>query len=145
MMPNLDRSLGLLVPCLCLWLAACSSDSKPSDAAVSDTGTGGGDDSGGAVRPTLPASNLTCNQIRICASECNDQACINACEARGATAGVTAFQALTSCIDVEMCEVGVAGIVCSCEATCFASSPCVDASDECTQSEEPWVCDNLCH
>jgi hypothetical protein len=149
--PNSNgTSLGLIL--LCFYFAACSSSSNsPSDAAGgTDTHANQEveppDDSvmdRGAAVPEVPATDISCNQIRICASDCTNAACVEACAKRGTIAAQALFATYSKCVDPQCSDVG--DVPCRCEASCFGGSACETETDDCTGNETDFVCDNFCH
>jgi hypothetical protein len=137
---------------LCAGLTACSSSSTAAtDAAPrGDTATPG--DAAPETAPEalpadtgseIPATDISCNQIRICASSCTTAACVNTCENRGTMAAKTLFQAYSACVNPQCSDPG--DLTCQCEASCFATSICSNETEACTGQETDFVCDELCH
>jgi hypothetical protein len=146
------NSLGLIL--ICFYFAACSSNSNsnstPDAAAGADTHASPDveppDDSvmdKGAALPEVPAENISCNQIRICAVNCLNSACVEECAKRGTMAAQALFATYSRCVDPQCSDVG--DITCRCEASCFGGSACEAETDDCTGDETDFVCDNFCH
>jgi hypothetical protein len=114
-----------------LALAACShSEAMPPG----DAGTGGSAGDG-----------TTCQQIRLCVLEgpCADQACVDACAARGAPDAQAAFAALRACT-VKACPT-IADVNCACTEQCQANGSCLHEADVCLGAATvDDVCDSFC-
>ena len=148
-----STSLGLIL--VCFYFVACSSsnnnsNSAPDAAGGVDTHAGQdvepSDDSvmdKGAAVPEVPAANISCNQIRICAVNCMNAACVEDCAKRGTMAAQTLFAAYSKCVDPQCSDVG--DITYRCEASCFGGSAYEAETDDCTGDETDFVCDNFCH
>jgi hypothetical protein len=104
---------------------------------------GGPDDLSTGAMPEVPASNISCNQIRICASSCTTAACVDACVQRGTTAAQRLFADWAACVDPMCSDPG--DITCRCEAACYGGSACESQTDACAGDEVDYVCDQLCH
>lgn len=118
------------------------------DGGSSATG-GAGDEDGGpedlstGVVPEIPATNLSCNQIRICASSCTTAACVDVCVKRGTAAAQGLFGDWAACVDPMCSDPG--DITCRCEASCYGGSDCESQTEACAGDEVDSVCDVLCH
>lgn len=96
-----------------LHVAACSSTNAGQAAA------GGGADGGSGAPVTRP---LSCAAIFDCAGSCTDDACSNACLAKGSSDAQTSATALAKCFNDHMCTDG-ACLTANCETeaeTCLA-------------------------
>jgi hypothetical protein len=133
-------------------LTACSSSkTAAADAAPKPDAAAGADSAPETASETtpadmgseIPATNISCNQIRICASSCTTAACVKSCENRGTMAAKTLFQAYSDCVSPQCSDPG--DINCQCEASCFATSICMNETEACTGAEIDFVCDELCH
>lgn len=153
-LPGAARALGWAVCCLAL--IACSSSATPGrdagtggagvhpDTQATETSTGeedGGEDVTTGGVPEVPATNISCNQIRICSSSCTTAGCVDACAKRGTAPGRALFESWASC--VSPCD--VSDITCRCEASCFGGSDCEEQTGACAGDEVDYVCDELCH
>jgi hypothetical protein len=151
--PNSASTCASLRPILlCFYFAACSSNNKSASDAAAGADTHANqeveppDDSvmdKGAAVPEVPATNISCNQIRICASDCTNAACVEDCSKRGTMAAQALFAAYSKCVDPQCSDVG--DVPCRCEASCFGGSACEAETDDCTGNETDFVCDNFCH
>jgi hypothetical protein len=154
--PGAARTLGGALCCLAL--VACSSSATPGR----DAGTGGAglhpdtqvnetmtnDEDGGqdlitGVAPEVPATDISCNQIRICAASCTTSACLDACVKRGTAPARVLFEGWASCVTPLCMDIG--DITCRCEASCFGGSDCEEQTGACAGEEVDYVCDELCH
>jgi len=134
---------------LCFYFIACSSSKAASDAAA-DTAPEAVQaapdetvlDKGGAA-PEVPSANISCNEIRICAVNCMNAACVEECVKRGTTAAQALFATYSKCVDPQCSDLG--DITCRCEASCFGGSACEAETGDCTGNETDYVCDELCH
>jgi len=133
-------------------MTACSSSKTAATDAGSRADTAAGADSvtetatettASDMGSEIPATDISCNQIRICASSCTTAACVKSCENRGTMAGKALFQAYSACVSPQCSDPG--DITCQCEASCFATSICSNETEACTGQETDFVCDELCH
>ena len=153
MTQNSAIPVGPLLLCACL--TACSSsktsaaDAAPkSDTSAApdsalDTTQGTDPDTTSGTTPEVPATNISCNQIRICMSSCTTATCVTGCKNRGTVAAQSLFQAYLDCVSPQCSDPG--DITCQCEASCFATSLCSTETEACTGQETDFVCDELCH
>jgi hypothetical protein len=110
---------------------ACSSGGSSSN-------DGGGND-GAAAGPS------TCQQIRMCAFDCADDACVPKCRAPGSTAAQAAWDALLACTKGACPTAG--DITCACSEQCLADGACLAEVDGClgAMNTDDAICDSLCH
>ena len=125
--------------------AACSSGSASHDGAAGGGGGGGAPSDAGA-------SASTCQQIRLCASMCTDDACVATCVQHGSADAQAAFQAVASCTQAPVAD-GGGGCTsvsdptyrnCLCLAQCVQQPPCAATLDPCLGTIDDTVCDS-CH
>jgi hypothetical protein len=113
-----------------LGVAACS---KGGGAAVPDGGEAG-----------APAG-LNCQQIRMCvfSAPCADDACVQACAARGTADAQAAFEMLRACT-AKACQT-IGDVNCACGEQCQAGGTCLHEADVClgTAAVDD-ICDSLC-
>jgi hypothetical protein len=105
--------------------SACSPDHGPAS-------DGGGADAG-----------ESCQQIRLCALDCADAPCTQACQARGSIDGRAGFEALLACT-LATCALG--DVNCLCREQCLADGNCLTEVDACLAgASADLVCDTRCH
>jgi hypothetical protein len=117
------------------------------------TGVGDGRESAGrvfgfALLLLLGCSNGaapggTCQSLRLCAFDCADDACVQACRAKGAASALAAFDTLEACT-VKACP-KKGDVTCACGEQCLADGACLAAVDACLGDVSDAICDNLCH
>lgn len=153
MTQNSAIPVGPLLLCACLTACSSSKTSAADAAPKSDTSAtpdttanstpGTTPDTAPGTTPEVAASDISCNQIRICASSCTTAACVTACGNRGTMAARSLFQAYLACVSPQCSDPG--DITCQCEASCFGNSSCSTETEACTGQETDFVCDELCH
>jgi hypothetical protein len=89
-------------------------------------------------------AGMSCQQIRMCVfgAPCGDDACIDACAAKGSPDAQTAFAALRACT-AKTCA--SADVNCACNEQCQAGGSCLHEADVClgtTALDD--ICDSLC-
>jgi hypothetical protein len=109
-------------------LACSTSGPSGADAASSDAG--------------VDSSPGTCQSLRLCAFECGDDACVQACRVKGTAAAQAAFDTLEACT-AQACAPG--DVNCACGEQCLADGSCLAAVDACLGNVADPICDNLCH
>jgi hypothetical protein len=120
-------------------LACSSNDSK--------TGTGGSGGSGATGGSGGATTNASCQDIRMCAKDCADDACLNTCKSRGTAAAQANFQALYDCTaDSARGNCTMANVIsdCVCMAQCYDGA-CLAEVDACTAGATDVVCEGNCH
>jgi hypothetical protein len=121
---------------------ACSSSKSSNDAGG---GSGGG---GGATGGSGGATNASCQDMRMCAKDCGDDACLASCKSRGTAAAAAAFQALYDCTADPArgnCPNGNIISDCLCMAQCYDGA-CLAEVDACLAGTTiDLVCDGNCH
>jgi hypothetical protein len=114
-------------------LASCS---KTGGTAPPDAGSEAG----------APAG-MTCQQIRMCVfgAPCADDACVQACAARGSPEAQAAFETLRAC-SAKMCTNYNDNYVnCLCGEQCLAGGSCLQEADACVgPAGNDDICDALC-
>jgi hypothetical protein len=126
-----DLSIALLAIAVLVGAACSGGGSNGGDAAA---GAGGGGGPGGGGGGGGSSSTKTCQDIRLCAADCADDACVANCE-QGASADNRAnFEALDECTkttggcsDRSSTEYGN----CFCLAQCVQDPPCLSLVDAC--------------
>jgi len=129
-----------------LVIAACSSSGGSKD------GGGGAGGGGGATGGTGGATtDMSCQAIRACISDCADDACIATCKAHGTADAQTKFQALDDCLRAATptgggCTVPYDLPNCLCPAECLQDPVCGPQVDDCVAPASMDVfCDMRCH
>jgi hypothetical protein len=138
----------LFIFSLCFGGAGCSSSATTPHDAGSGSAGAGGTDAGGDATASTDAAASTCQQIRLCAFMCADDACVAQCAARGSAAAQAAFQNVTTCTQAAVPDGGGCGSVsdpsyrnCFCLAQCLESPPCAATLDPCLGNVDDSICD----
>jgi hypothetical protein len=113
--------------------------------------------SGGGGKPSTKdaaldqaAAPLSCQDIRICVTQCTDTTCLAACVARGTTEGQTAFNDLQTCLatlDTRPTPTApCSGVVpsCYCPEECYADGYCLDQVAACLAASPGTLSDMVC-
>ncbi len=124
-------ALGLAL--LAMGTLGCSTAAPSNDAATSMTGDT-------AASPDAVAG--TCQSLRLCAFDCADDACVQACRGKGTPSAQAAFDELEACT-AQACAKG--DVNCACGEQCLADGSCLAAVDACLGNVADALCDNLCH
>jgi len=83
----------------------------------------------------------------MCANDCGDEACLNACKARGTPAAQAALQALYDCTTDPArgnCPMANGISDCVCVAQCYDGA-CLAEVDACINGATDIICDVNCH
>ena len=121
-------------------LAACSGGGRgvPDAAATTDAADAAGDATAGDT-----ALGSSCQDIRVCVSQCQDTACADTCAARGTADAQALYQMLLTCT-LQTCASAV-DVDCSCREQCYADGYCLALRDQCVGAVTPdLVCDTVC-
>ena len=139
------RNTIVVLACF-LALASCS---KTGGTAPPDGGGEAGAPTGDTAPPDgggeagAPAGT-TCQQIRMCVfgAPCADDACVQACAAKGSPAAQAAFETLRACT-AKMCP--TFEVNCACGEQCLAGGSCLQEADACVgPGGVDDICDALC-
>jgi hypothetical protein len=90
-------------------------------------------------------AGLTCQQIRMCVfgAPCADDACVQACAARGTPEAQAAFETLRACTAKACPTLG--DVNCACGEQCQAGGTCLHEADVCRGAAAvDDICDSLC-
>jgi len=131
--------------------AGCSSSKgPPSDGGPGAAGAGGTDATadGASDGSGADAAGSTCQQIRLCAFGCTDEACVTTCAQHGSPAAQAAFQNVRSCTQASAPDGGGCTSVsdpsyrnCFCLAQCLEDPPCAATLDPCLGNVDDSICD----
>jgi hypothetical protein len=141
--PRARVAAGVLALALGTLAVDACSDSESMHDPDGGGGAAGAPDGGGGGAAGAPAG-ATCQQIRMCVLEapCADDACVQACAARGSPAAQTAFEALRACT-ARTCA--TADVNCACGEQCQAGGGCLHEADVCLGgAAADDICDALC-
>ncbi len=90
------------------------------------------------------SAGMTCQQIRMCVfgAPCADDACVQACAAKGSPAAQAAFETLRACT-AKICP--TFEVNCACGEQCLAGGSCLQEADACVgPGGVDDICDALC-
>jgi hypothetical protein len=106
------------------------------------SGSGSGSPHDAALEASAPPL-MSCQQLRLCAIDCGDDACIQNCASHGTADAKAAFQALQACT-AKTCALG--DVTCACGEQCLADGNCLVEVDACLAgAPADMICDSLCH
>jgi len=105
--PWVLSAFGLAV--VLIGASACTSATQGTQASPGTDGSSGGSSSGGTTDP-VPPSGSTCSEVVTCTEPCDnaDDACINACLAKGSESAQEKYQSLAICLQGSTCNGDVA-------------------------------------
>ena len=125
----------IVIPAGSLALASCSKTG----------GTAHPDAAGAAGAPAT--TGTTCQQIRMCVfgAPCADDACVQACAARGSLEAQAAFETLRACSAKTCTDYKNNYVNCLCGEQCLAGGSCLQEADACVgPGGVDDICDALC-
>jgi hypothetical protein len=114
-------------------IAASCSDGETMPSPTGGAGTGG------------PSTPWTCQQIRMCVFDCQSDACVQTCAAKGTADAQTTFEALRACT-AQACA-PVTDVNCACAEQCLDGGGCFAEVAACVGGATgDLICDSeLCH
>jgi hypothetical protein len=141
------RAQSVVLATMLIAAIGCSSSSNSKNDGGGGSGGGSGSTgTGGATGGGGGATNANCQTIRLCAVDCADDACLNACKSM-APAAADAYQALADCTTDPArggCPSGSQVSQCLCMAQYLQDPPCADLLNACIGNISDTIAD-LCH